>query len=105
MAARPAPRASASRPRLPSRGPTRRLSWPRPGRLAGVLSACSERLPRIQFAVRAKMNKTPHVAIVGAGFGGLEAAEQLAHVPVEGTLIDRHNYHTFQPLLYQVAPF
>ena len=49
------------------------------------------------------MSKTPHVVIVGAGFGGLEVAEQLAHVPVEVTLIDRHNYHTFQPLLYQVA--
>src|SRR6266571_2539496 len=49
------------------------------------------------------MTNTPHVAIVGAGFGGLEVAEQLAHVPVEVTLIDRHNYHTFQPLLYQVA--
>src|SRR5215468_6131800 len=49
------------------------------------------------------MNKYPHVVIVGAGFGGLGAAEQLAHVPVEVTLIDRHNYHTFQPLLYQVA--
>ena len=49
------------------------------------------------------MSKTPHVVIVGAGFGGLEAAEHLAHVPVEVTLIDRHNYHTFQPLLYQVA--
>jgi NADH dehydrogenase len=45
----------------------------------------------------------PHVAIVGAGFGGLEVAERLAHVPVNVTLIDRHNYHTFQPLLYQVA--
>src|SRR5262245_49574673 len=45
----------------------------------------------------------PHVAIVGAGFGGLAVAEQLAHVPVDVTLIDRHNYHTFQPLLYQVA--
>src|SRR5258707_12147138 len=49
------------------------------------------------------MSTTPRVAIVGAGFGGLEVAEQLAHVPVEVTLIDRHNYHTFQPLLYQVA--
>jgi NADH:ubiquinone reductase (H+-translocating) len=49
------------------------------------------------------MSNTPHVVIVGAGFGGLEAAEQLAHVPVKVTLIDRHNYHTFQPLLYQVA--
>lgn len=45
----------------------------------------------------------PHVLIVGAGFGGLGAAEQLGHVPVHVTLIDRHNYHTFQPLLYQVA--
>ncbi len=45
----------------------------------------------------------PHVAIVGAGFGGLEAARRLASAPVEVTLIDRHNYHLFQPLLYQVA--
>jgi NADH dehydrogenase len=49
------------------------------------------------------MSKNPHVVIVGAGFGGLAVAEQLAHVPVDVTLIDRHNYHTFQPLLYQVA--
>jgi len=49
------------------------------------------------------MSNTRHVAIVGAGFGGLGVAEQLDHVPVEVTLIDQHNYHTFQPLLYQVA--
>src|ERR1044072_6243727 len=49
------------------------------------------------------MSKYPHIVIVGAGFGGLGVAEQLAHVPVQVTLIDRHNYHTFQPLLYQVA--
>ena len=49
------------------------------------------------------MSEYPHVVIVGAGFGGLGVAEQLAHVPVHVTLIDRHNYHTFQPLLYQVA--
>src|SRR5215831_4231007 len=49
------------------------------------------------------MSKYPHVVIVGAGFGGLGVAEQLVHVPVHVTLIDRHNYHTFQPLLYQVA--
>ena len=47
--------------------------------------------------------KYPHVVIVGAGFGGLGVAEQLEHVPVQVTLIDRHNYHTFHPLLYQVA--
>jgi NADH dehydrogenase len=45
----------------------------------------------------------PHVVIVGAGFGGLTAALQLARSPVRITVIDRHNYHLFQPLLYQVA--
>ena len=47
--------------------------------------------------------KLPHVVIVGAGFGGLETAQKLAHAPVQITLIDRHNYHLFQPLLYQIA--
>jgi NADH:ubiquinone reductase (H+-translocating) len=45
----------------------------------------------------------PRVAIVGAGFGGLEAAKALAGAPVRVTLIDRVNHHCFQPLLYQVA--
>ncbi len=49
------------------------------------------------------MDKIPHVVIVGAGFGGLETARRLAGAPVRVTLIDRHNYHLFQPLLYQVA--
>jgi NADH:ubiquinone reductase (H+-translocating) len=43
------------------------------------------------------------VVIVGAGFGGLEAARKLARLPIDVTVIDRHNYHLFQPLLYQVA--
>jgi NADH:ubiquinone reductase (H+-translocating) len=43
------------------------------------------------------------VVIVGAGFGGLSAVEHLAHVPVDVTLVDQHDYHTFQPLLYEVA--
>jgi NADH:ubiquinone reductase (H+-translocating) len=43
------------------------------------------------------------VVILGAGFGGLEAARAMARAPVEITLIDRHNHHLFQPLLYQVA--
>jgi NADH dehydrogenase len=47
--------------------------------------------------------KLPHVVILGAGFGGLKAAQKLANVPVRITLIDRQNYHLFQPLLYQVA--
>jgi len=45
----------------------------------------------------------PHVVILGAGFGGLTAAKKLKNAPVRITLIDRHNYHLFQPLLYQVA--
>src|SRR6184192_1629942 len=45
----------------------------------------------------------PHVVIVGAGFGGLQAAKKLACKNVRVTVIDRTNYHLFQPLLYQVA--
>src|SRR6185295_4166201 len=45
----------------------------------------------------------PRVVIAGAGFGGLSAAQALRHAPVEVTIVDRHNYHLFQPLLYQVA--
>ena len=45
----------------------------------------------------------PRVVIIGAGFGGLEAAKHLANKPVQVTMIDRTNYHLFQPLLYQVA--
>ena len=45
----------------------------------------------------------PRVVIIGAGFGGLEAAKHLGNKPVRVTVIDRTNYHLFQPLLYQVA--
>jgi NADH dehydrogenase len=50
-----------------------------------------------------KAKITPHVVIIGGGFGGLTAARKLARSPVRITLIDRKNHHTFQPLLYQVA--
>ena len=46
---------------------------------------------------------TPRVVIVGAGFGGLNAARALANARVQITIVDRKNFHTFQPLLYQVA--
>ncbi len=49
-----------------------------------------------------KKDKT-RIVIVGGGFGGLELAKHLKHLPVEVLMLDRHNYHTFQPLLYQVA--
>jgi NADH dehydrogenase len=45
----------------------------------------------------------PRIVIVGAGFGGLFAAQALARVEADVTIVDRHNYHLFQPLLYQVA--
>jgi NADH dehydrogenase len=45
----------------------------------------------------------PHVVIIGGGFGGLSAAKALRKAPVRVTIIDRHNHHLFQPLLYQVA--
>ncbi|GIU92338.1 MAG: pyridine nucleotide-disulfide oxidoreductase [Acidimicrobiia bacterium] len=47
--------------------------------------------------------RRPRVVVVGAGFAGLSAAKALAPHPVDVTLIDRHNHHTFFPLLYQVA--
>src|SRR5207302_553555 len=49
------------------------------------------------------MNAKPRVVIIGAGFGGLEAAKKLACEAVRVTVVDRTNYHLFQPLLYQVA--
>src|SRR4029450_5555367 len=48
-------------------------------------------------------SKRWHVVIIGGGFGGLRAAQALKSAPVDVTLIDRRNYHLFQPLLYQVA--
>ena len=64
----------------------------KPVTLQGVASA--------QHPVPAVM---PRVVIVGAGFGGLQAARALRNVPVQVTVIDRNNHHLFQPLLYQVA--
>lgn len=62
------------------------------------------KLPDSRKEIPMKSNTSlPHVVIVGAGFGGLRAARRLARLPVQVTLIDRNNYHLFQPLLYQVA--
>lgn len=49
------------------------------------------------------VSRRPHVVVIGGGFGGLEAVRALRKAPVDITLIDRHAYNTFQPLLYQVA--
>src|SRR5262249_56872561 len=75
---------------------TRRKRRPPPmeaGPAAARRSRESQRAPR----------ERPRVVIVGAGFGGLAAAKALAGTPVDVIVIDRHNYHLFQPLLYQVA--
>ena len=49
------------------------------------------------------MAALPQVVIIGGGFAGLAAARRLRNVPCEVTIVDRHNHHVFQPLLYQVA--
>src|SRR6202020_453056 len=56
-----------------------------------------------KIASRTSNKDAYRVVIVGAGFGGLTAAQALASAPVSITVIDRKNHHTFQPLLYQVA--
>lgn len=51
----------------------------------------------------AQSSSRPQVVIVGAGFGGLQAAKSMARLPVDLVIVDRQNHHCFQPLLYQVA--
>src|SRR5688572_18402358 len=45
----------------------------------------------------------PRIVIIGGGFAGLQLAKKLKNAPVDILMLDKHNYHTFQPLLYQVA--
>src|SRR6184192_3375112 len=53
---------------------------------------------------QASRTRGPHrVVVVGGGFGGLQAVLKLRRAPVEVTLVDRRNFHLFQPLTYQVA--
>jgi NADH:ubiquinone reductase (H+-translocating) len=60
-------------------------------------------VPSATLPVPTGANRRPRVLIVGCGFGGLFAARALAHTAVEVLIVDRNNYHLFQPLLYQVA--
>lgn len=53
--------------------------------------------------MEANESKIPHIVLVGGGFGGLEFIKKLKGKPFQVTVIDKNNYHTFQPLLYQVA--
>jgi NADH dehydrogenase FAD-containing subunit len=49
------------------------------------------------------MDKTVHVVVIGGGFGGLTFCQQFHHPSARITIVDQHNHHLFQPLLYQVA--
>jgi len=64
-----------------------------------VLAGLRRSLPELS----GNLEGLPRVVIVGAGFGGIACARALRHAPASVTLIDRQNYHLFQPLLYQVA--
>jgi len=66
-----------------------------------IAAVLRRRDPRLQAGV--SLEGLPRVVIVGAGFGGMACAASLTRARVAVTLIDRHNYHLFQPLLYQVA--
>ena len=55
------------------------------------------------MSINVQSSFKPRVVIIGGGFAGIELAKKLSHKPVQVVLIDKHNYHTFQPLLYQVA--
>jgi len=68
-----------------------------------VARALRARFPQLAGRPAFELDGVPRVVIVGAGFGGLACAAALAKARVAVTLIDRHNYHLFQPLLYQVA--
>lgn len=52
---------------------------------------------------KTNQGRRPHVVILGAGFGGIKAAKLLANKDVDVTIVDKNNYHLFQPLLYQVS--
>jgi NADH dehydrogenase len=68
-----------------------------------ILAAWRRSLPELSGKPAFKLEGLPRVVIVGAGFGGIACARALRHAPASITLIDRQNYHLFQPLLYQVA--
>lgn len=60
-------------------------------------------MSQLRVALQANAGRRPQVVIVGGGFAGIHAAKGMGHLPLDVTVIDRRNHHTFQPLLYQVA--
>jgi NADH:ubiquinone reductase (H+-translocating) len=75
---------------------------PGPFSLDGAVLAVLRR-SLLELSGTSNLESLPRVVIVGAGFGGIACAKALRHARVSITLVDRHNYHLFQPLLYQVA--
>ncbi|HZB92149.1 MAG TPA: NAD(P)/FAD-dependent oxidoreductase [Stellaceae bacterium] len=77
-----------------------------PGALSldgAIVTMLKRRFPQLDGKPAFSLSGLPRVVIIGAGFGGVACGRALRHTPVQVTLIDRHNYHLFQPLLYQVA--
>ncbi len=70
---------------------------------AAIEAAARRAFPELEGKPAFSLEGLPSVVIVGAGFGGIRCAAMLRRARVSVTLIDRHNYHLFQPLLYQVA--
>lgn len=69
----------------------------------GTQAVTGSKIARVVEIPAIREGRRPRVLIIGSGFAGLHAARALAKLPVDVTLIDRRNHHTFQPLLYQVA--
>jgi NADH:ubiquinone reductase (H+-translocating) len=77
-----------------------------PGALSldsAIVTMLKRRFPQLDGKPAFSLSGLPRVVIIGAGFGGVACGRALRHTPVQVTLIDRQNYHLFQPLLYQVA--
>ncbi|HEY2539285.1 MAG TPA: NAD(P)/FAD-dependent oxidoreductase [Stellaceae bacterium] len=68
-----------------------------------IAASFRRRFPPFEALPAAAASRLPHVVVVGGGFGGVAAAHGLRYAPCRVTLLDQHNYHLFQPLLYQVA--
>ena len=94
----PADLAAVSRPEARAAGLARAGGEVGADSTAAMAAADASALPLVRTS-----GTWPRVVIVGAGFGGLALAKSLAQDPVDVVLIDRRNYHLFQPLLYQVA--
>src|SRR5258706_7812572 len=92
--------AAWARPNRTKGGPSVTNAPPRPRTRAAGLESSQ---PPLLKSMDSRASSDPRVVIVGGGFAGLTAARTLRRAPVQITLVDRHNHHVFQPLLYQVA--